>query len=111
MPLRSLRHIIVTQLLRYGSAGNSFIFFTSLVDAKSTYVWVDHRQVERRKVNVRVGKSNEHGTVHSWITLEDLTSGLVGVSLVLAGDGKRSVGQVELRNPSDVSGFSSSSGS
>ena len=62
---------------------------------------VDHAQVEGSKERVGVGQSNEHGVVDSWVTLVDLTSGLVGVTSVVAGDLKRSVGQVELRDPGD----------
>lgn len=60
---------------------------------------VDHAQVEGSKEWVRVGKSNEHGVVDSWVALVNLTSGLVGVTSVVASNLKRSVGQVELRDP------------
>jgi hypothetical protein len=75
-----------------------------LVETKSNNVGVDHGQVEGGKEEIRVGKRHEHGTVHRWVTLVNLTRGLVGVTLVLAGDGERSVGEVQLRHPSDERG-------
>ena len=63
---------------------------------------VDHAQVEGCKVRVGVGQSDESGLVDDASTASvDLTSGLVGVTLVLAGDGERSVGQVKLVDPGD----------
>jgi len=63
-------------------------------------VGVDHAQVEGCEVRVGVGQSDEGGLVDDTGTASvDLTSGLVGVTLVLAGDGERSVGEVELVDP------------
>jgi len=63
-------------------------------------VGVDHAQVEGREVRVGVGQSDESGLVDDASAASvDLTSRLVGVALVLAGDGERSVGEVELVDP------------
>ena len=65
---------------------------------------IDHAEVERSKVRVRIGKSNKHGVVGSRVTLVDFAGRLVGVSSVVAGNLQRSVGEVELRDPGDESG-------
>jgi hypothetical protein len=63
-------------------------------------VGVDHAQVKGSEVRVGVGESDEHGVVHDTGTAGvNLTSGLVGETLVLAGNGERGVGKVELIDP------------
>lgn len=62
---------------------------------------IDHSKVERRKEDIRISQSDEHGIVNSRVALEHLASRLVGVTRVLASDFKRSVGEIELGNPSD----------
>ena len=64
---------------------------------------VDHAQVEGSEVRVGVSQGNEHGAVDSWITFVDLTGWLIGETSVFTSDLKRSVGQVQLRDPSDKS--------
>jgi len=65
-------------------------------------VGVDHAQVEGSKEGVGISQRNEHCVVDGWLALVDLTGRLVGETSVLAGDLKRSVGQVQLRDPGDV---------
>jgi hypothetical protein len=67
-------------------------------------VGVDHAQVEGSQEWVGISKSDEHSVVGHWVTLVDLTSGLVGETRVVASDLQRSVGQVELANPGDELG-------
>lgn len=63
---------------------------------------VDHAQVEGCEVRVGVSQSDEGSLVDNASAAGvDLTSGLVGVALILASDGERSVGQVELVDPGD----------
>lgn len=80
------------------------IRLTSLVKTKGNDMGVDHAQVEGSQENVRISERDEHSVVGHWVTLVDLTSGLVGETSVVAGDLKRSVGQVELRHPGDELG-------
>lgn len=84
---------------------------TSLVNAESDNVGVDHAQVERSEVGVGVGQGDEHGVVHdAGTTSVDLTSGLVGVTGVGTGLGDGSVGHVELVDPGDVLRLTSGGG-
>lgn len=72
---------------------------------------VDHAQVEGRKEDVGVGKSNESSVVdNTGATSVNLTSRLVSVTLIRTSDGQRSVGQVELVGPSDESRSACGSG-
>jgi len=67
-------------------------------------VGVDHAQVEGSKEGVGISQRNEHGTVDGWVTLVDLSSGLVCETSVLAGDLKGRVCQVQLADPGNVRG-------
>lgn len=65
---------------------------------------VEQAQVVGGDVEVGVGETDEHSTVDNSIigVVEDNAPGLSGVTGVVAGNGERRVGDVELVNPSNV---------
>ena len=74
-----------------------------LVKTPSEQVVVEQTQVVRCNVQVGVGQSDKHGVVDDVVvdTFKDGSLWLSGGSGVLTSDLKRSVGDVELTDPSD----------
>jgi hypothetical protein len=62
---------------------------------------VDHRQIERRGIDIAIGKRNEDSAIESRISLEDLICRLVGEPRVRTSHRQRSVSEVQLREPRD----------
>lgn len=84
---------------------------TSLIQTESNDMRVDHAQVKRSQEDIRISKSDEHGIIGHWITLVDLTSGLVSVSSVVTSDLEWGVRQVELTDPGNELGLTGAGGS
>lgn len=78
-----------------------------LIKADSDDVRVNHRHVEWRDEEVRVGKEDGHGTVDDAIIAVDETLWLEGVAGVVASCDQWRVGEIELLTPCNECGSAS----